>query len=253
MEDLAQVYKKTSSLHHAYVIEGNQKKDFAGLLSFLEKSVGFKTHGNLDFYHESFDSFGIDEARRIKEMQQKKPFIEGGKKVFILSFNFITREAQNSLLKVFEEPTSGTHFFLLVPSAEIFLPTVRSRVVILSQKYSVEGRHGSEGGSGSREIAYGNFPADFCKNFLKSSPKVRLEMFAEIIEEKDKARVISFLNNLESLLFQKWNKNLSVEKTTDKAEIFKQIITCRNYLHDRAPSVKMILEHITLVTPVVIS
>ena len=253
MEHLAQVYKKTNSLHHAYVIEGNQKKDFALLLLFLEKSVGFKTHGNLDFYHESFDSLGIDEARRIKEMQQKKPFTEGGKKVFVLSFNFITREAQNSLLKVFEEPTSGTHFFLLVPSAEIFLPTVRSRVVILSQKYSVEGRHRSEGASESGEIAMGNFPADFCKNFLASGPKKRLEILEEIIEEKDKARAISFLNNLELALFQKWNKNLPAQKTSEKTEIFKQIINCRNYLHDRAPSVKMILEHTALVTPVVIS
>lgn len=230
MENLVQVYKKTPTLHHAYTIEGNQKDNFAELLSFLEKVVGMKTRGNPDFYHETFDTFGVDEARALKEMQQKKPFEEGGKKVFILSFNFITREAQNSLLKVFEEPTAGTHFFLLVPSAEIFLPTVRSRVVIISQKNSINEKN-------------------FAKEFLSSSPKARLEILAEIIEEKDKARAISFLNNLEASLAKICNKNLD----KDNVEILKQIITSRNYLHDRAPSVKMILEHVALVTPLVMS
>lgn len=243
MENLAQVYKKTNALHHAYVIEGNQKSIFVELLSFLEQDVAFKTRGNPDFYHESFDSIGIDEARVLKEMQQRKPFVEGGKKIFILSFNFITREAQNSLLKVFEEPTSGTHFFLLVPSAEIFLPTVRSRVMFLSQKDF------SDEGVVSGEIAHGNFPADSIKDFLASSPKTRLEIFAKIIEEKDKARAINYLNNLEMTLFKIWNKN----RDKKHADIFRQIITCRNYLHDRSPSVKIILEHIALVTPKEIS
>lgn len=231
METLVKVFKNTGALHHAYVIEGNSKNIFLDLVSFLEKSVGIKTRGNPDFYYESFDSFGVDDARTLKEKQQKKSFEVGGKKVFIISFNFITREAQNSLLKVFEEPTAGTHFFLIVPTAEIFLPTVRSRVMIFSQK------------------DFTDTDEKFIKDFLASSPKKRLDLVAEIIEEKDKARAIIFLDNLEASLSKMWSKN----PDTQKAEVFKQTINCRNYLYDRAPSVKIILEHIALVTPVVMS
>ena len=63
---------------------------------------------------------------------------EIGKKIFIIETGFFTREAQNSLLKVFEEePTEGTHFFVFTPSAETLLPTLRSRMVILHQKRKV--------------------------------------------------------------------------------------------------------------------
>src|SRR5205807_8004030 len=39
----------------------------------------------------------------------------------------LTPEAQNALLKTLEEPPGNTQLYLTTPSAESFLPTVRSR------------------------------------------------------------------------------------------------------------------------------
>ncbi len=217
------------NLHHAYVVEGEREESLKRLFDFLEKDVNFKINGNPDFWHASFDTFGIDEGRNLKEMQSKKSFTENGKKIFVVSLNFITIEAQNSLLKVFEEPTEGTHFFILVPSAEIFIPTIRSRVSMLS--------FGLEKNTDD---------TDDVKKFISSSTAERLKLLEKIIEEKDKNLAIKFLNNLEKSLYEIWGKNLDSEKT----ETFNQIIICKNYLNDRSPSVKMILEHIALVTPV---
>jgi len=40
---------------------------------------------------------------------------------------------RTTLLKLFEEPAEGVHFFVIVSSVEIFLPTLRSRFNILRQ------------------------------------------------------------------------------------------------------------------------
>jgi DNA polymerase III gamma/tau subunit len=79
---------------------------------------------------ESYETFGVDEGRELKEAQLSKSF-GGGKKIFVISFETITVEAQNSLLKVFEEPTPDTHFFLISRTGSRLLPTLRSRIVFL--------------------------------------------------------------------------------------------------------------------------
>ena len=66
----------------------------------------------------------------MKDRQQKKS-LDGGKKIFVISTNSITREAQNSLLKIFEEPTEGTHFFLILSSSRILIPTLKSRLHVI--------------------------------------------------------------------------------------------------------------------------
>jgi len=100
-------------LHHAYCLDGEKSKLFPELCNFLDSEFCFKTTGNPDFWYGESDTFGIDDGRRLKEMVSKKPFDKAqGKKIFVLAFNFITNEAQNSLLKIFEEPTEETHFFI---------------------------------------------------------------------------------------------------------------------------------------------
>lgn len=230
MQVLIDTYKNTGGLHHAYVIEGDRDTVFTALQTFLDTDMKWNTHANPDFWHATYDSFGVEDARDLKEMQQHKAFGEHGKKIFIVSFNFITLEAQNSLLKVFEEPTSGTHFFIITPSADIFLPTIRSRVIVMSHHTQQE----EKGGGLS------------IKNFLKSSLSERLEMVTQIIEDKEKIKAIEFLNQLERELLEKWGTDLDQEKINT----FKEIMKCRRYLGDRAPSVKLILEHVALSTPI---
>jgi len=177
------------------------------------------------FWCGEFETFGIDDGREIKELQTRKP-IAHERKIFILSAKFFTTEAQNSLLKVFEEPTEGTHFFVITPNADILLPTLRSRMFILQKSASSNGKKQCFVDVGE---------------FLKNSKAKRLELLKDIIEEKNKNTAISFLNELEQVLYKKFGG--SAPKS------LKEIIKCKKYLSGRAPSVKMILEHVALITP----
>ncbi len=235
MENLIDVYTRTKNLHHAYVLEGESGEVHKALVVFLNSNVQYKTQSNPDFVHISYESFGIDDGRLLKDMQSRKSFEENGRKIFVISLNFITHEAQNSLLKILEEPTKNTHFFIIVPSVDILLPTVLSRVMVIS--------HLSKNND---SFSKNDTQKTLVTKFISASKASRLSMFEKIIEEKDKIGAINFLNNLEFVLYTKWNKNL------DKEKIFalKQVAQIREYLYDRAPSVKMLMEHIALITPI---
>ena len=116
--------------HHAYFIHAF--KDGAHKLKeFLKEKFNISHSQNPDFYHEKFDVIGIDDSRRLKELHSSKSFKDGTKRIFIIESTGITREAQNALLKIFEEPNEDTHFFLIMPSVEMLLPTLRSRLSII--------------------------------------------------------------------------------------------------------------------------
>jgi len=233
MQTIIDIYKKTGSLHHAYLIEGKKEDVFAALHDMFENEMNFPTRGNPDFWCGEFDTFGIDDGREIKERQTREP-IAHDLKIFIISANSLTTEAQNSLLKVFEEPTEGTHFFIITQNADTLLPTLRSRMYVISRQKS-----------DLRQTDTDQVPAVDVDSFLKSAKAKRLLLLEDIIREKDKTAAIFFLNELEVALHNKFGSDVS----KSEFEAFKEIIMGKKYLNGRAPSVKMILEHIVLVTP----
>lgn len=115
-------------MHHAYLLLG----DTVGALDRLAltlRDINFVREGNPDYFSYAFEVFGIDDARRITELAERSPF--GERKVFFISSSRITREAQNALLKILEEPVSNTHFFLSVREEEMIIPTLISRMEII--------------------------------------------------------------------------------------------------------------------------
>ncbi len=229
MEALQESYKKDKFLHHAYLIGGDRAFVLPVLRRFLEKDLGIKTQGNPDVVMQEFETFTIDDARNLKELASRKAF-GGGKKIFIVASNFFTREAQNSLLKLFEEPTPDTHFFIITSNSETILPTLRSRLM----KTALEGeREDSD-------------LANYAKEFLKLSSYARLEAsyIKTMIEDKDKQKALIFLDYLTKALRERVGGDIA-----SYAEVFNQMISSRNYIRDRSASVKLILEHISLVIP----
>ncbi len=113
------------NLHHANFVWGGDK-DLELLKENLEK-IGFVTKANPDYLERNFAVFGIDEARELSLWAALKS-ISGEKKIATITAGSITHEAQNALLKVFEEPTPGTYFFVFLPNAGGVLGTVLSRV-----------------------------------------------------------------------------------------------------------------------------
>ncbi len=216
---------ETGFFHHVFLIEGNHEDTKPALLAFLEEEFKIQAAGNPDFRTEDFLSFGIDESRTLKAIQLRRAFTEGAKKIFIVSASNFTSEAQNSLLKIFEEPTVDTHFFILTPSVQFFLPTLLSRVVCITEAVHVE-----------------NFEA--VKSFLKEPYAKRLEAALEM--SKDAPRAQGFFEELIRFYYEKGLKGERSEKETKALELASKY---RIYSHTRAPSLKMMLEHLALSLP----
>jgi hypothetical protein len=72
------------------------------------------------------ETFGIDEARELRTLAAHKAL--GDKKIFLITSARLTLEAQNALLKTFEDPFPNTHFFLVSREEALIKPTLLSRM-----------------------------------------------------------------------------------------------------------------------------
>lgn len=76
-------------------------------------------------------SIGINEVRKIKNDSIIKP-VECNFKIYIFkNAQNLTEQAQNALLKIFEEPPKHVIFLLLCNNSKNFIPTVISRARIV--------------------------------------------------------------------------------------------------------------------------
>ncbi len=216
--------------HHAFLVEGDPAVMKATLRDFLENEFRIPTTGNPDFSEQEFISFGIDDGRALKEMQSRHSFTEGGKKVFVVIANSFTTEAQNSLLKIFEEPTADTHFFILSHSSQFFLPTLLSRIVLVSPQKR-----------GEKET-FGEVV-----EFLKMPYAERLAFILKIAkDEKDVSRSERLIEDITSFFYQ---KGTAGKRKKEDMRILELALSYRRYSHSKAPSFKMMLEHLALVAP----
>ena len=97
------------SLHHANLLIGGSEEAESYVRLFCD-DCGVKVANNPDFFAFRMDTFGIDEARELKILAARKAITT--KKIFLIAAERLTREAQNALLKTFEDPFPDTFFFL---------------------------------------------------------------------------------------------------------------------------------------------
>ncbi len=221
------------NLYHSYVIEGDGDVLSSYILGILEERELIEENSG-DVLTLSYDSFSISDSLEIKEWHKNKP-IGNGKKVCIINTKFINREAEQSLLKIIEEPNENTHFFIIIPDSSLLLGTILSRVHLIKD-FSITGPDANK----------------IAEELLKSSLKNRLDKIAEIIKEfKDKDnsgglrfRAISILNSLEKIIYEKWKKDLN---NKNLIFILEEIKKMRIYLGTPGASVKMILEHLMMI------
>lgn len=76
-------------------------------------------------------ALGIEDVRNIQKNIFLKPFKGKKKATIIILKNGATIEAQNSMLKLLEEPPPSSLIFLITNNAKIFLPTILSRVKLI--------------------------------------------------------------------------------------------------------------------------
>ncbi len=221
-----------SALHHAYCILGNSSDVINELEKFLLKEFKFSTVNNPDFWYGKFDVMDVDDGRAIKASHENKPIV-GDKKIFIVTANFITEKAQNAMLKLFEEPRGDTHFFLIIPSLQNIISTFRSRLFIIDTNKAEDSLINP-------------------KIFIQMSIGERMGAVKKICgsisdEEQSKIEVIKFINALEIELR---NDVDFLKAGTEQLKFFENIEKIRQYAGEQSPSLKMLLEHISLTLPV---
>ncbi len=214
------------NLHHAYILTSNFESIEKELLEFFENNLGVETVANDFFTLEKYDKFLVDDAHKIFDLHLRKT-PRDTIQVIVLNFNFITREAQNALLKMLEEPRPQTYFFIVAPSRNLFLETILSRVnLIQDSRFMIQN-------SG--------------KKFLKMSIGERMKFIANLVkdikdEKKTKQKAIDLLSQLEVDIEQEARS----EKREKKFNSLKTILNARKYINLNGASIKILLETVAL-------
>ena len=81
------------------------------------------------------DEFKVDDAR---EVIREAYIAEAQTKYILLASKFFNETAQNALLKLLEEPPRNIEFVIITESKSALLPTVRSRMPLITHKSEKE-------------------------------------------------------------------------------------------------------------------
>ncbi len=220
--------------HQAFVIEAEAEEGVISAQVWVARELGMQTEHNPDIVVLRYGLLSVEDARRVTELAAGASFA-GEYKVLIVSASRAYHEAQNALLKIFEEPPPGMYLFLILPTLGGLLPTVRSRVDILSVV----------------EVTKPLIP-EVAKQFMKAAPEKRTAIIKKLTSGKDEEErrehrdeAIRIVNGIEAVAYAK----LKDSPSTSLAALLSDISVLRENLYDRSAPVRMILEHLALVIP----
>ncbi|HVU80012.1 MAG TPA: hypothetical protein VHD37_01470, partial [Candidatus Paceibacterota bacterium] len=117
---------------------------FADLAEDARERFSFPNPADPDVHAIEFEKFGIDDARELVRTASLESV--AGRALYIVGIASMTTEAQQALLKLFEEPQAGTVFVLLVPHGSV-IATLRSRLLPYPAKLAEDGPLLSKGPS----------------------------------------------------------------------------------------------------------
>lgn len=221
--------------HHACLLLGDRKMFVKTIEELIERVTGKPRTGQPDVSWLEVETFGIDDSRRLQAEQARRAFsggpLAGGRKFFVIIAESMTIPAQHALLKVFEEPTAGTHFFLIFQNERELLPTLVSRCQIIR-------RPAAAILTGARAWA---------ERFLGSEQSARLALAREMLDQADEPRLpLDLIKALERICHER----LPHDHSPILVEVLETIAQARDYLADRSSLPKLIFEHLALTLPI---
>ncbi len=209
-------------LHHAYCVVSANRQETANAIAAWWSGNGERFMEPRIMMHQTLV---IDEARELSRIAQYKT--GDNHSVYIIGAASITNEAQNALLKLFEEPTPGVHFFLIVPSFDILLPTIQSRI----QKINID-------------IAIADTTIAFdAKKFLTDSPSARIATIEKLLKkatDADEAKSDITRTVIDAIEDHVAQANNPTPKIMDTLQ------TVRKYANLQGASHKILLEYLAL-------
>ncbi len=220
--------------HHALVIEAEAEEGISVAEAWAGRELKMKLKGNSDVVVLRYGLFSVDDARYVTSIAVQAPFA-GEHRVLIIAATRVYHEAQNALLKLFEEPPTGTYLFFILPSLGGLLPTLRSRIQVLD----------AERGFTKPPLS------ETAEEFMKASKEKRSAMIKKLTSGKDdeekrelRDEAIAILNGIEAAAYR--NRGFTKPPV---AALLSDIAILRGHLYDRSAPVRMILEHLSLVIP----
>jgi DNA polymerase III delta prime subunit len=195
-----------STIHHALLL-------FAYDISIAD--ITLFTVGD-EIQDTEFESFGVHDAQQLVKSAYLRPSANS-RQLFVVRAQFITLEAQNALLKVFEEPPQSTRFLLIVPRDFVVIATLLSRCEQIATANSA--------------VENSAFDA-----FLASSFAERLALIDQAQKSKD-------------AYWQRAIKRGLIVYLQTNTKQLKELEYAARLLLTRGASNKLLLEHVALTIP----
>lgn len=219
---MSELESASNVIHHAHLLLGAPEEAEIYLKLFC-KDLGVRISNNPDFFAFRVDTFGIDEARELRILSTRGAVVprlclgQAGIKIFFIVPARLTLEAQNALLKTFEEPFPNTYFLLVVREEALVTAALLSRMQTVRLSKNL------------------NSDQTETEKFLLLSLKDRL-LFAKKFADEGQSLSI-FLDNLLLLL----------RKRPPSARAIEYVYHVRRFAHDFAALPRLMLEHLSLV------
>jgi len=195
-------------MHHAFLYRGSEPFVFSSFSDFFPEDSAIS--------HWKYTSIGIPEVRLIIREVMLTPVGISNHHVLILETTTLTSEAEQAMLKVFEEPRSGVSLVLVLPPGYQLINTLRSRF----HEWLV--------------VSDSEIGDDFM-TFKNSSYEERLNLISDKLNKKDNHWVSVMKNGLGT-----W---LSNAEDKDQIEVLTFVLT---NLNQRGASNKLLLEELAL-------
>ncbi|HBB76975.1 MAG TPA: hypothetical protein DCZ82_04980 [Candidatus Levybacteria bacterium] len=169
---------------------------------------------------------GIEEVRKFSEKLFFKS--RGTEKALVLNlYKGATIEAQNSMLKILEEPPKNTLIIILAENSNQFLPTITSRCKIIE----LENKEVPKGSGEVFEI----FDQNIGERFY----------LAQTLYEDKEAAVVWLEDQINSLR-EKAKKEKSGQQTKKFAKTIREFIEARRLIKNTNVNARLTLEHLFL-------
>lgn len=197
--------------HHAYVYTADSIAS-APIDTYLKTL-------SVDVRHFEASSFSINDARTLSLEAITRP-IASPYKEFVICAHKIAVDAQNALLKIFEEPPAHVRFHLITPASVSLLPTLRSRL-------SAHTRMDTQSQPVSPAFAL----------FARMGYAERIAEIAERAKAKDHQWMEDIVKGSETVAVR-------------SPKLLEAVVLTRTYMGYKGSSMKMLLEHIALNLPI---
>jgi hypothetical protein len=172
-------------------------------------------------------SIKIEQTKALQKNLIYSPFSKKYQFGIILDAQLMTVEAQNSLLKTFEESHDNTIIILTTNNERRVLPTILSRC---NRIYPNEKEEILEKKTLSEEEA-----------FLKKPVYEKIEYVEKIVKEE---KTYEFLDNLMEIFRDKYNAKLAEEKDVKKEKEALEMLSQAKYRISKNVNKKIALEYI---------